>query len=279
MLWASALAPAWPLLPRAVARLSAGYLAVDAVDDAAVIGLVAVDLAGSVPLLMVAPDRQRQGIGTALLDAAVADLRAAGVEEIDIGSGGGHYIWPGVPLDLPGAVAFFTAHGWHSDYDCLDLVRDLRDYQPPDGIGDRAALAGITLATTVADRAALERFERTHFPQWARWFDGSAGDILIAYDRSGAIVGTLLYEFPDAGTYQPILGPHTATIACVGVSPDRNDQGIGSAMVAHGSELLRDAGAQVCHIGWAVRASFYQRTGYRPWRRYRMFRSPACSAP
>jgi predicted N-acetyltransferase YhbS len=52
-----------------------------------------------------------------------------------------------------------------------------------------------------------------------------------------------------------------------------HNHGIGSAMVAYASEILRDAGTRVCHIGWAVRDRFYGRVGYRPWRRYRMFHS------
>jgi predicted N-acetyltransferase YhbS len=49
--------------------------------------------------------------------------------------------------------------------------------------------------------------------------------------------------------------------------------GIGTALVACASEILRDRGAGTCHIGWTVRESFYIRAGYRPWRRYRMFRT------
>jgi hypothetical protein len=44
-------------------------------------------------------------------------------------------------------------------------------------------------------------------------------------------------------------------------------------MVARASELLRDRGTRICHIGWAVREAFYTRIGYRPWRRYLMYRN------
>jgi predicted N-acetyltransferase YhbS len=49
------------------------------------------------------------------------------------------------------------------------------------------------------------------------------------------------------------------------------DRGIGTAMVAGASELLREAGTRNCHIGWTTRESFYRRAGYQPWRRYAMF--------
>jgi len=37
---------------------------------------------------------------------------------------------------------------------------------------------------------------------------------------------------------------------------------------AEESELLRDAGGTVCHIGWTVLLRFYGRLGYEPWRTY-----------
>jgi hypothetical protein len=43
-------------------------------------------------------------------------------------------------------------------------------------------------------------------------------------------------------------------------------------VVARASELLRDAGTRVCHIGWTVREHFYTHLGYHRWRRYRMSR-------
>ena len=48
--------------------------------------------------------------------------------------------------------------------------------------------------------------------------------------------------------------------------------GVGSAMVARASELLRDAGTRACQIGWTRRERFYGRLGYVLWRRYHMAR-------
>ena len=41
------------------------------------------------------------------------------------------------------------------------------------------------------------------------------------------------------------------------------------------SPLLGQAGTGTCHISWTTRESFYRRAGYRPWRRYAMYTSPA----
>jgi GNAT superfamily N-acetyltransferase len=276
-LWSAALAPRWPLLPRAIAMVRDGFFAVHRGHP---VGCVAVDLAGSIPLVVVAPAHQRRGIGTDLLSAALARLGAADVSVAHAGSGGTDYIWPGVPLDLPAAGRFFAARGWHADHDTVDLVADLRDYRPPTAASERAGRAGVTIAPAAAgDLPAVLAFETATFPSWTRWFRVGNQDILLARDRAGTIVATLLLDGPGADTvFLPMLGPAAATIGYVGVAPQMEGRGIGTALVARASQILRDRGAGACHIGWTVRESFYTRAGYRPWRRYRCSAGPRAVA-
>jgi ribosomal protein S18 acetylase RimI-like enzyme len=274
-LWLAAMPSEWPLLTDGIAQLSAGLIA-EAGSD--VIGLVAMDKAGSIPLILVAPPHQRRGIGTALLTAALDRLRADGVTHVTAASGGDSYIWPGVPSNLPAAVRFFTARGWWHTDDALDLVTDLAGYRPPSGAHERAASRGITITRPgSADLPGVLAFEAATFPSWTRWFTGvSPHQVLTACDQAGDIAGALLLDGPGAETvFAPMLGPDAATIGCVGVAPPRHGEGIGTALVVRASEILRDAGARNCHIGWTGRESFYRRAGYEPWRRYVMFSSPA----
>jgi predicted N-acetyltransferase YhbS len=71
-----------------------------------------------------------------------------------------------------------------------------------------------------------------------------------------------------------MLGERAATIGCVGVAAAQHGHGIGTALVASGSEVLRDRGARVCHISWTTRTSFYESLGYVRWRSYRMYQRP-----
>ena len=105
-------------------------------------GFAALDPAGSIPLILVQPGWQRRGIGTALLEAALRQVRAGSVGTVTAGSEGPSYIWPGVPRDLPAAVDFFASRGWRHTHDTLDLVTDLAAYRPPPG----AAGTGVTIA-------------------------------------------------------------------------------------------------------------------------------------
>jgi GNAT superfamily N-acetyltransferase len=239
---------------------------------------VAFDRAGSIPLILVEPGYQRHGIGTALLEAALRQLRAGSAASVTAGSGGAGYIWPGVPRDLPAAVAFFASRGWRHSHDTLDLVTDLAGYRAPPAAAGRAVRAGVTITLAAAgDLAAVRAFEAAAFPGWARWFAAACPEhVLLARIRSGAVAGTLLLEGPGADTVlAPVLGPAAGTVGCVGVAPPLHGQGIGTALVVRASEILSQAGVRACHIGWTTRESFYRRAGYQPWRRYAMYLSPA----
>jgi ribosomal protein S18 acetylase RimI-like enzyme len=289
-LWEAALGSVWPLTPGALDLVKEGLVAErgygerhresgpgEADRAGRGVGMVAVDPAGSIPLLVVDPAYQRRGVGTRLLDAGMARLGQLGATTVALGGGGNDYIWPGVPDNLPGAVRFFRARGWGFDHTVIDLVADLRGYEAPAGVGERAGRAGVSIEVMAGpERAEVMAFEAATFPDWVGWFERLDSSVLVARDRAGAVAGTLLFRGPLGATiYEPLLGPDAGTIGCVGVAAPARGAGVGSAMVARASELLRDAGTRACHIGWTRRERFYTRVGYAPWRRYHMARRTA----
>jgi GNAT superfamily N-acetyltransferase len=272
-LWDAALGPVWPLAPGALDIARHGLVAE---EDGAGLGVVVVDPAGSIPLLLVDPAHQRRGAGTRLLDGAMERLGELGAATVGLGSGGDDYLWPGVPDDLPAAVGFFAARGWRYRHTVIDLTADLRGYRAPAGVLERPAAVGVSIDVLAErDRAEVLAFEAATFPDWVVWFERLDASVLVARDAAGAVVGTLLFRGPpDATVYAPMLGLDAGTIGCVGVAEAARGAGVGTAMVARASELLRELGTGTCHIGWTRRERFYARVGYAPWRRYHMATRP-----
>ncbi|RAI39552.1 GNAT family N-acetyltransferase [Rhodoplanes roseus] len=93
----------------------------------------------------------------------------------------------------------------------------------------------------------------------ALWRSGAAAVALVAQDASG-LVGQAAFSAvhifgPDgAGTGWFVLGP-------LSVRPDRQHQGIGSALIRHGLARLRTRGAAGCLV--VGDPGYYGRTGFR----------------
>lgn len=176
--------------------------------------------------------------------------------------------WPGVPQDLPGAVAVFERIGWAFERVSVDMVRELSDYLTSRGIPARVLPLGLEIQPVGADgREAVLAFEDRHFPNWSRSFRQPEAEILAASTAREGIVAALLVEGPaPTAMYAPMLGPDMGEISCVGVAEAHQGRGVGTAMVAKASELLR--GVRRCHIRWTERERFYGRLGYRRWRAY-----------
>jgi GNAT superfamily N-acetyltransferase len=81
-LWQAAMPPSWPVLPAGIGQLGEGLVAQAGPVPA---GFVAFDRAGSIPLILVEPGYQRHGIGTALLEAALLQLRAGSAASVTAG--------------------------------------------------------------------------------------------------------------------------------------------------------------------------------------------------
>ena len=234
---------------------------------------------GNFAAILVAPKAQRQGIGHALHDEMLSRLKASGVTRMQIG---GLYprLWPGIPANLPGAKAFFTAMGWDLKDHVVDLARDLRDYEIPGDLRQRMASERLTLEPAVeSDVEAVFELERKYFPGWLQTISyvasvGDFRDFLVARDPDKGIVGALVMTTPDShpsrvdALWTTVLGDQLGAMNEVGVAESERGRGIGIALVAWGSETLKLRGVHKCTIGWTNLVDFYGKAGYRPWQEF-----------
>jgi GNAT superfamily N-acetyltransferase len=290
-LWDAALGPRWPIRREDLATM----LDPDGIHLLAWVGDRAAGLAtghldpatgkAGIGAVLVAPDLRRRGIGRALHDALFDALRVAGAARVQLGGGGGPlYFWPGVPQNLPGGRAFFEACGWRFSELACDLTRHLDDYETPPGLLARVQEAGVDIRPVRddAEAAALLHFETRHFPEWHHFFEltarrGQYRDLLAAWNAEGRVIGSLLLFQAQAAQsadrsviWQALLGPDMGGLGAVGVAETAREGGIGTALVARASELLKARGVRQAHIGWTHLLQFYGRLGYVPWRSYDM---------
>jgi GNAT superfamily N-acetyltransferase len=282
-LWRDCFHPAWKL-DRAQfwSLLSTCPIRIAAERESRLIGLAAAQVNpdqhnAALALLMVSALERRQGIGRALHAAALDALRAKGVRNIQLAGGHGPFLWPGVPRDMPGAAAFFRAQGWAINESSYDLVRSLRDYTTPPVVLHRIGDITIRLATP-AEAEGILTLEAREFPYWEAYYrkaidNGEFGDLLAALDGE-TVIGCLQLFTAESNVanvvWKSLLGVDTGGLGAVGVAEAYRGRGIGLALVARASEILRARGVDNSHIGWTSIVDFYGKLGYRVWREYGM---------
>lgn len=235
---------------------------------------------GGIQVLFVDPDYRRQGVGRALHNIALDHLRKAGMNTILLGGGGLVRLWPGIPEDLIECQGFFEKMGWGNFSRICDLVQDVRNYTIPAELRQRMAKAGVELRPARPEEApAVLDFERQHFPFWYREFAyktalGECHDILAAWEKKKGLVGTLLMFTPGSKIlsvnllWKELLGENVGGMGAVGVAESERGRNIGLALVAWGSDILRQRGVGNALIDWTGLVAFYGKAGYQPWRWY-----------
>lgn len=235
---------------------------------------------GGLEIIFVHPDYRRQGIGRALHNAAVNYLQKIGMRTIMLGGGGLLRLWPGIPEDCSQSQVFFQQMGWQNFGRCCDLVREVHDYQVPVRIQQRMKKEGVDLHPARADEIpAVLAFEQQQFPHWYREYAyktalDECDEILVAWQEDKGITGTLMMFSPHSQllsvnlVWKELLGEQVGGIGAVGVLESERGRGIGLALVAYGTEILRQRDVVNAMIDWTGLVDFYGKAGYKPWRWY-----------
>lgn len=287
-LWQQAVGTVWPVQPWRIRQVLAGPAAQHFVvyEDGFLVGFAATfqslrdtEVIGHLGALLVAPERQRQGIGSALHATALDYLRAVGRKTVQLGSISPRF-WCGVPTNLPFAVNFFRRQGWQYSGPVFDIMQDISTFTLPERVVERMQREGITFAGSTAENIAdVLAFENREFPHWLPSYQhcaqlGDYPDLLVASDRQGQVVGALIMysaQSHPARTdliWQSLLGDDAGAISAVGIAERERGRGIGLALVAYGTEMLKQRGVHNCYIDWVELTDFYGKLDYEKWREY-----------
>jgi beta-N-acetylhexosaminidase len=232
--------------------------------------------------VLVAPDYQRRGIGRSLVWHVLDVLAKRGVRQVSVGCGGHAYFCPGVPVNLPGAKAFYESLDWRFEYLLYDMTLELDDFIFDERWLERPRTRGFEVGLLEAQRVApLLAFERQHFPEWASAFEdyvvwGRLADIVVATDGLGEVVGAVTLitdqddQYDNGLVWRAMLGDHVGGFGVLGVREDVQGNGIGLALAAEATRVLKERGVNISFVGWTYLEELYGRLGYRVWRRYHM---------
>lgn len=233
---------------------------------------------GYLTLLAVHPAFQRRGIGSQLLAAAEAKLRAEGATSVVVG-GSFHHVVPGIPALGDPAMAFFEAHGYALGKEVWDVRRNLA---LPPALPELGALPeGIVLRPLRPEEAEpmLAFLNRDFAGRWPRdvahhLSHGGPAQAVFGLFVNAEPLGFALLHPPGSPGALRWAGfvPDVAALGPIGVSSSLRGQGLGLALLVRALEALRDRGARETVIDWTDLLDFYARCGLQPWLSYRLAR-------
>jgi GNAT superfamily N-acetyltransferase len=231
---------------------------------------------GWVTAFLVAPERRRQGIGTRLLDEALAYLRMWGRTRVLCNGYAPYYLFPGVDEEYAEAHAFLQARGFTPGAEAVAMGMSLEGVRTPDSIRTRYDELGregfeVHLFRR-EDTLPLIAFVEEHFPHWT--------PSLLDGLRAGNEEVSLATWDNEVVAYTQWQNPHNDPPSGVpgrfgpfGVHPDLRGRGIGAIVFYHLIERVSGNGARYLWFGWAGgrNLSFYERAGCRVTRRFRLY--------
>lgn len=211
--------------------------------------------------------------GEQLLQAMLTAAQSEGVQEVRFGEDGEH-LFCGLPVEFVVQREALLATGFTVDSGAerVDLLVRLK----PQEEDSRVA----TLWITPPYRTQLEAFVAKEFPgRWTndvRWMNSQVGELPCAvglYEK-GELIGFAIAQreglpFRCGGAnWAQLLGEGWSALGPLGVAESHRKGGYGRALMVGAMQRLLEAGSDRCIVDWTSLTQFYERFGFRIWKRY-----------
>ncbi|TDQ38716.1 GNAT family N-acetyltransferase [Aureibacillus halotolerans] len=229
---------------------------------------------GWIQWLAVAPKWRRQGIGSALLRHAEAELQKAGATSIAIGRDPGDF-FPGVPSEYKETATWLEKHAYQSQGQAFDLAKVV----PPITAENKPSVRPLKPEEAPALLAFLDR----EFPgRWAyearRYFKaGGSGaaylvlvenDDIVAFARTNqpatSIIGQNVY-------WAPLFDGPLGGIGPLGVAKSARGKGYGRQIIGEAVTYMEQLGLKHLVIDWTAHEGLYEKWGFVPYKHYEMY--------
>ena len=225
---------------------------------------------GYITLLGVAPDAQRQGVGTRLLEHAESYLKSQGRAVVMIASYAPGYFIPGVDVNAyAGALQFLKMRGYSEVYRPLAMETSLWNLSVPTWVREKGRAFNLKRFEPHLTLPLLD-FARKEFPgDWvrvvretaAKIFNGDSPSRLIVALDGDEIVGFAHHE-------NERFGP-------IGVAASQRGRGIGQVLMFATLQAQREAGFRTAWFLWSddkTAERIYNVAGFKETRRFALMK-------
>lgn len=213
-----------------------------------------------------------KGIGTELLDKVINRANELGIKNISLGGKYGSYFWPGIPENLH-CEEFFFKQGFEVKDGPVDMHQDITNWSVDKAVFDRIKNEGVSIRfANELDSENILKFEKENFPNWydsyyKRLITRHQYDKVFIAEKEGRILA--VSELWDDGcNWDMLFKGKVGGGGALGVAEKSQGLGIGLAMKAWGTQKLKERGIQDVWIGWTYQIGFYEKLGFKVWRKF-----------
>jgi GNAT superfamily N-acetyltransferase len=211
--------------------------------------------------------------GKKLLRAMLLASLSEGIEEVRFGEDGEH-LFCGLPVEFGVQREALLATGFNVDSgeERVDLLARLKQQQEDTRVETRWILPG--------DRKRQEEFVAKEFPgRWASdvcWMNAQAGEqpCAVGLYEKGELIGFAVAQIEGlpfrcgGANWSQVLGKGWSALGPLGVAKSHRKGGYGRALMVGAMQRLLEAGSDRCIVDWTSLTQFYERFGFRIWKRY-----------
>lgn len=226
-----------------------------------IIGLCAVQ-DDCIRLLCVLPEYRRKGIATALLRECEAFIKQSGYKAAILG-GFESQLFIGAVTEKgewdEHDNSFFRKRGYSAQNGCIEMKLALSEYIP-EHFFDMTKRDDITFDFYSGDKSELYKAVASVDDEWVQYFVYD-NPVLVAR-KDGKVASFAILGYDDENILCE-AGKRIGSVGCVGTVPEMRKQGIGLALVARGTEILKEHGCDVSFIHFTYLEDWYGKLGYK----------------
>lgn len=232
---------------------------------------------GWIQSVLVKKEERNKGIGSDMLKKAEHVLSQHGVTQVLFGRDPWHY-FPGIPHGYIQAEKWAQKHSYVSDNTDIDLIADF----------DSTNNTAMPVLNKEAQFSILKKNEKEEFMSFLhRCFPGRWEYEAVHYFKKGGngreyvilrvendIVGFCRINDPQSPFiaqnvyWSPLVSGEMGGIGPLGLDEAQRKKGYGLKIVQAGQAVLKQRGMEHIVIDWTGLSAFYEKLGYRPWKKY-----------
>jgi len=226
---------------------------------------------GSVVFMFIVDKYRDRDIGHKLLQNSLDWFKSQSIKSVKFGRNMGSYFWPGVPENLPWVQNLLKEEGFILTEGPVDMSADITNFSASLNVYKTLNDNGIIIEFSNKKYADLTlQFTKENFPNWYEYYlddltKEKFNEVFFAHKGDEIVAVSKLWI---GGNWDLLFENNVGGGGALGVSEKWRGKGIGLAMKTWGTEILRDKGVKYVWIGWTSSIGFYEKLGFKVWRKY-----------